>query len=169
MLLTSKDANKILKQLFEELSSLEIKEENSKTFIAATTEIVETLRPDYNYKEVQNKEIEIENKIRKIKHAINLFNTTIIVDGFDKTIDEMLIYIPQLTKRVSKLKEMKDNPKMRRDVNKYSYRIIIDYIYVNYDIEEAAKDYLKSEEELIKAQIALDKVNINKTFEVNLD
>ncbi len=49
----------------------------------------------------------MEAKIRKLKHAINIFNATQTVDGFDMTIDELLVYIPQLTKRKSKLLEMK--------------------------------------------------------------
>lgn len=168
MLLTSKNANKLLKQLQEELISIEKKENNSKTFLAATSEDPEKIRPEYDYSDMQAKQKEIENKIVKLKHAINMFNVSTIVPEFNKTIDEMLIYIPQLSARKAKLAIMKDTPKMER-VNNYPRNTsIIDYSYINYDLDEVSKDYLNVQEELTKAQIAIDKLNVSKTFEVEI-
>lgn len=57
---------------------------------------------------------ELEDKIRKVKHAINQFNLTQDVPGFNMTIDQMLIYIPQLTARKNKLNRMRSRlPKER--------------------------------------------------------
>ena len=104
----------------------------------------------------------MEAKIRKLKHAINIFNATQTVDSFDMTIDELLVYIPQLTKRKSKLLEMKSRlPKER--VEKQSS--IIDYTYANYDIAAVEADYEKAADELSRAQLALDAVNQRETFE----
>ena len=87
---TSAEANKLLKRLQEEKSNLVCKEEISRVFVAATIEDVEQARPDYNYEEVQAGLVELDRKIRTVKHAINVFNTTHVVDGFDMTIDQLL-------------------------------------------------------------------------------
>lgn len=64
---------------------------------AAMGEDIESVRPAYDYAKTQARLEELEGTIRRLKHAINRFNTTQVVDGFGITIDEMLVYIPQLT------------------------------------------------------------------------
>lgn len=166
MKLTSKDANKLLKQLEEEINSIETNEKNSSTFIAATVENKEDVRPEYNFKETQNKLNKLKNKVIKLKHAINVFNINTIVPEFDMTIDEMLVYIPQLSLNKLKLARMKDKPKFVRLSNNRTN--IIDYQYINYDLAEVNDEYKAVESELNIAQIALDKVNITATFDVEL-
>ena len=100
---TSAQANKLLKKLNDEYTALLDKETRSRDFRAAMGEDVESVRPVYDYAETQIRLAELEAKIRKLKHAINIFNATQTVDSFDMTIDELLVYIPQLTKRKSKL------------------------------------------------------------------
>lgn len=104
---TSAQANKLLKKLNDEYSALLDKEQRSRDFRAAMGEDIESVRPAYDYAKTQARLEELEGAIRRLKHAINRFNTTQVVDGFGITIDEMLVYIPQLTKRKSKLLEMK--------------------------------------------------------------
>ena len=111
---TSAQANKLLKKLNDEYSALLDKEQRSRDFRAAMGEDIESVRPAYDYAKTQARLEELEGAIRRLKHAINRFNTTQVVDGFGITIDEMLVYIPQLTKRKSKLLEMKSRlPKER--------------------------------------------------------
>ena len=111
---TSAQANKLLKKLNDEYTALLDKETRSRDFRAAMGEDVESVRPVYDYAETQIRLAELEAKIRKLKHAINIFNAMQTVDSFDMTIDELLVYIPQLTKRKSKLLEMKSRlPKER--------------------------------------------------------
>lgn len=111
---TSAQANKLLKKLNDEYSALLDKEQRSRDFRAAMGEDVESVRPAYDYAETQARLAELEGKIRALKHAINCFNMTHFVDGFEMTIDEMLVYIPQLTRRKNKLLEMKSRlPKER--------------------------------------------------------
>ena len=103
---TSAQANKLLKKLNDEYSALLDREQRSRDFRAAMGEDIESVRPAYDYAKTQARLEELEGTIRRLKHAINRFNTTQVVDGFGITIDEMLVYIPQLTKRKSKLFEM---------------------------------------------------------------
>ena len=82
------------------------------------------------------------------------------------TIDELLVYIPQLTKRKSKLLEMKSRlPKERVEEQYGRQSNIIDYTYANYDIAAVEADYEKAADELSRAQLALDAANQRETFE----
>ena len=100
---TSAEAAKILRQLNDDCMYLTSREIESREFIAAISEDPESVRPEYNFEETQKKLDELNEKIRKVKHAVNVFNTTHTVPGFDMTVDEMLVYIPQLTGKKNKL------------------------------------------------------------------
>ena len=64
MLVTSAQAAKILRQLNDELRALQLKEANSSSFVAAIQEDVESVRPEYNFKEMRDAQSEVECKIR---------------------------------------------------------------------------------------------------------
>ena len=163
---TSAQANKLLKKLNDEYSALLDKEQRSRDFRAAMGEDIESVRPAYDYAKTQARLEELEGTIRRLKHAINRFNTTQVVDGFGITIDEMLVYIPQLTKRKSKLLEMKSRlPKERVEEQYGRQSNIIDYTYTNYDLTAVEADYEKTVDELSRAQLALDTVNQRDSFE----
>lgn len=89
--------------------------------------------------------------------------------GINMTVDQALIYIPQLTKRCSKLWEMMNKlPKARETVLGYGRNnSVIDYRYVNYDIEKVENDYYKCKSELDRAQLQLDLVN--STVQLTVD
>ena len=164
---TSAQANKRLKKLNDEYSALLDKEQRSRDFRAAMGEDVESVRPAYDYAETQARLAELEGKIRALKHAINCFNMTHFVDGFEMTIDEMLVYIPQLTRRKNKLLEMKSRlPKERVEEQYGRQSNIIDYRYANYDIAAVEADYDKTVDELSRAQLALDAINGRETFDL---
>lgn len=163
---TSAQANKLLKKLNDEYSALLHKEQRSRDFRAAMGEDIESVRPAYDYAKTQARLEELEGTTRRLKHAINCFNTTQVVDGFGITIDEMLVYIPQLTKRKSKLLEMKSRlPKERVEEQYGQQSNIIDYTYTNYDLAVVEADYEKTADELSRAQLALDTVNQRDSFE----
>ena len=107
MTYTSAQANKLLKKLNDEHAALLDKESRSKDFRATMGEDVESVRPAYDYADTQKKLAELERCIRKVKHVINVFNATHVIPDFNMTIDEMLVYIPQLTQRKNKLANMK--------------------------------------------------------------
>lgn len=169
MKVNSAVANKILKKITEEYEALKVKEAHSKDFLASVNENPESIRPKYDFGKTQSELYAIEKKIRKIKHALNVFNANTIVPEFGISIDEMLVLIPQLTKQKSKLGAMKDRlPKMREKVVGYGANSVIDYRYINYDIDEAQNEYIKISEKLTKAQLALDNVNTSIEFELDI-
>ncbi len=168
MKITSTKAAKLLRQLNEELRTLQVRESNSNSFVASLGEEPDSVRPEYDYEKMQIAQEEVENKIRKVKHAINVFNSTTIIPEFNITIDEMLVYLPQLTKRCGKLSEMKDAlPKVRERAG-FGGSNIIDYRYANYDIEKVNSDFITLSETLSKAQTALDYINNTMEFDIDI-
>ena len=169
MLITSAKAAKMLRQLNDELRTLQVREGKTKTFVAALQEDIESVRPKYNFKEMRDAQAEVERKIRKLKHALNIFNTTTVVPEFDMTIDEMLVFLPQLNKQCSLLSGMRDAmPKVRVSSGYSGNSAILDYQYTNYDIEEANKLYIELSYMLAKAQTALDLINSTVEFEIDI-
>lgn len=168
MRVTSAQAAKLLRQLNDELRALQLKEANSSSFVAAIQEDVESVRPAYNFKEMRDAQAEVECKIRKVKHAINVFNTTTIIPDFNITIDEMLVYLPQLNRQCEVLSKMRDAMPKVRVSSGYSSGNIIDYKYANYDIEEVGRHYAELSDTLAKAQTVLDLVNSTVEFEIDI-
>ena len=165
MLLTSKEADKLLKQLENQKELLLIEEEQSKFFLASVGENVEDCRPEYDFKKMQEEILNIETKIISLKHQINIFNISTKVIGYDMTIDQMLVYIPQLTQKKNKLGSMQNVLPKTREMSSMRSSII-DYRYANYDIKAVKEAYAAISEELSNAQIALDKTNISLKFDV---
>lgn len=169
MKMTSAQAAKLLRQWNESLKALQRREENTKTFLASLGEDLESVRPEYDYAAMQAEQAAIEANIRKLKHTLNVFNTTTIIPEFEMTIDQMLIYLPQLTNRLEKLSRMKELlPKQRENALYSRNSAIIDYRYANYDIQTVEKDYEVLAETLAKAQTALDYINNTVLLEVDL-
>ena len=166
MRMTSAEAAKLLRKLNDEQASLLAREENCRQFLASVGADAEACRPAYDYAETQAMLQDLEDQIRTLKHALNVFNVTTVVPGFDMTIDEMLVYIPQLTRAKAKLNTMKQVLPKTREMSYGSQ--IIDYRYANYDIAAVEADYDKITDELSRAQTALDKVNSIETFQVEL-
>ena len=164
--MTSAEAAKLLKNLNAEHFMLLKREESSRSFLAALGEDVESARPAYDYAETQAELARLESKICKVKHALNVFNTVTVIPGFDITIDEMLVLLPQLSSRAAKLEMMQAVLPKQRENSGYSHSNVVDYRYANYDIEQAARDYAEASDLLARAQTALDLVNSTVQFEV---
>ena len=167
MKITSAEANKMIRQLKDQYRLLYTQESNVVSFIAATTENIEDVRPTYSYEETSAKYDEIDRKIRKIKHALNLFNANTVVDGFDMTIDEMLVFLPQVTDRIRKLSVMISKPEKTRAENT-GRTAIIEYEYLNYDLKQVQKDYDHLTDLKNRALTALDLVNNTVPFDVEI-
>ena len=166
---TSAEAGKLLKKLENQINDLVIKENKAAIFNAAAGEDAEALRPKYSFSETQKSIAELQKKVRKVKHAINVFNTTHELPGHPGvTIDQALVLIPQLTKQANKLHSMA-SALPRERVASYGRSNIIDYVVANYDIAEAEKCYNEMHDELVSLQLALDKANTTETMEIDVE
>ena len=167
--MTSAYANKVLRRLNDDKEFYLNKEKDGQVYVAAIDE--EPVIPDYDYSDVSEKIAEIDAKIMKIKHAINVVyvNSTINVGGVNMTIDSVLVRMAQLNKRKSILDTMRKRQEKSR-VNEglfASRKNITEYQYINYDLETVNKEYDRIDSEIAEMQIALDK--FNQTFEFDLE
>ena len=156
---------KKINALKEELKDLERSEKQSCTFTFTVGEDFEAIRPSYDYKETQKRYMELTEEIRKLRHTMNVFNTSTIVPGFDMTIDQMLCYLPQLRERKQTLKKLKDQPISGRSSG--IFEGIVRYEYCNYSVQKATEDYNKIADEYAKAHTALDLINVTGEIEVD--
>lgn len=156
---------KKINALKEELKDLERSEKQSCTFTFTVGEDFEAIRPSYDYKETQKRYMELTEEIRKLRHTMNVFNTSTIVPGFDMTIDQMLCYLPQLRERKQILKKLKDQPISGRSSG--IFEGIVRYEYCNYSVQKATEDYKKIADEYAKAHTALDLINVTGEIEVD--
>ena len=167
-MMTSAYANKVLRKITEDKEYWRRKENEGCTYVAAIDE--EPVIPDYDYEKVAAEITAIDEKILKIKHAININNATnkVAVGDAEMTIDEILVKMAQLSKRKAVLDNLrKREPKTRINSGLYSSRKTApEYEYVNYDIELVKKEYERIDAEIAAMQIALDKYNQTFEFEV---
>ena len=165
---TISEAAKQIKLLNYEKDNLLQKEAMNSTFVAATTENLEELRPEYSYDDTRRVVEDIDQKIRKLRNAINVFNISTNVEEFAMTLDQLLIYIPQLSAKKEVLQGLMSRQEKVRDNLFNRAGNIIDYRYTNYDPKEAEKDYFSVVEELSKSQTAVDLINNTATIEVDI-
>lgn len=165
---TSAQAAKLLKKLNEELQALKDKENISCLFVASLDEKPEDVRPDYSYSDVKAQMADYQRKIRKVKHALNVFNTTTVIPEFGITIDEMLVLIPQLSEDKRRLSNMARRLPKQRNARGFGAKTIVEYTYANYDIAQAQADLEKITDQLSRAQTALDVINNSLTFELDI-
>ena len=167
---TSAEAAKLLRKLNEEKDNILIQEGNTREFLAAMGENIESVRPEYDYAATQKNLEKLDGRILAVKHMINQFNVSTEVPGTGMTIDQVLIRIPQLTAQKKKLSVMQSKlPKQRENAGMFGRsNTVIDYCYANYDIAAAKADYERVSEELATIQTALDLVNSTATMEIEL-
>ncbi|MGX8774997.1 MAG: hypothetical protein ACSW8G_08080 [Bacillota bacterium] len=167
---TSAEANKLLKSLEGRINDLERKEDLTASFQVAAGEDIESLRPKYDFADTQKELAALETKMRIVKHAINTFNLTHTLPGFDGlTIDQALVYIPQLTARIRKLRNMSSVLPKQRVADRYNSANFVDYLISNYDIDEAEQAYVEAKELLASLHLALDTVNNTETMDIDID
>lgn len=163
MKVTSAEANKLIKKLNDDKLTLLSLEDRSKFYVAATIENPDDLKPEYDFDQVRAEVNRIDSEILSIKHKLNVFNCTTRVGDTGLTIDQILVKLPQLQKRLVRLDDMRRQLKKKRVS---SGTQIIEYQYTNYDPKDADKLYEVVSKEITNLQMKLDVVNTTATFEV---
>lgn len=168
--MTSAYANKLIKKLNEDKEYWRAKENEGYLYVAALDE--EPVIPEYDFEAVSAKIAEIDEKVCKIKHAINLSNATNVIKVGDTelTIDAVLVKMSQYNNRKSMLDLMrKQSPKTRINSGGFNTKKTVpEYQYINYDLATVAAEYERIDAEISQMQLALDKYNQTFEFEVEL-
>lgn len=163
---TSAAANKMLKAIEDEKDYLIEMENEASVYVMADNEKNDA--PEYDYERVQKQLTELNCKARKIKHAINLFNTRTVLESVGLTIDEALVEMAQLNRMKIRLDTMRKRLPKRRCNEKMFGGINsnIEYEYVNYDLDKVAADYKAVSERIAEIQMALDLANQTILFDI---
>lgn len=163
-------ATKMLRKLSEDKEYWRARENEDSVYVASNDE--EPVIPEYDYSEVAKNITEIDEKMVKIKHAINLSNTKneVQVGDVAMTIDTILVRMAQLNGRKDVLDCMrKRQPKSRVSSGYMAGRKSVpEYEYINYDLDVVKKEYERIDAEIAEMQIALDRYNHTEEIEVDI-
>ena len=163
---TSASANKLIKILEDKKNYLLQQEENGKSYVLADDEKPEL--PDYDFTASNEELDEIDRKIRTLKHALNVFNTTTVLP-LGITIDQALVEMAQLNNKLPRLDSLRRaKNKTRLSGSMTSRRDVAEFQYLNYKTEDVEKVYERDLKCVQQIQLALDKVNQTEEFEVDV-
>lgn len=166
MQMTSDYAQKLIKKLEEEKSTLRKDMNNYSTYVVGLNEgDLEELRPEFDFKATVEKIAEIDAKIMKIKHARNIFNTTTVLEGTEMTVDEALMRMAMLNANYRNYASMGS---AREKTRKSSYGDNVEYVYTNYDIAFAKELGDAMYNELLEIQEKLNLLNSTVPFEAEI-
>ena len=155
---TSASASKFIKSLENEKELLLSREAENSTYVRAQGEVEEP--PEYDYATTRAAVDQIDEKVRRIRHAQHAFNATAEVPGEGMTVDEALVALAQMNAKLAVLARVGQGWGNTQGV--------IEYEYANYDVERAAADYAELFQRIADMQLNIDLVNQTKTFEVEL-
>ncbi|MDE5602211.1 MAG: hypothetical protein K2J16_06920 [Clostridia bacterium] len=117
---------------------------------------------NYDYELTRSKIADIDCEVRKIKHALAKANCTVMVDDFDMTIGEALVYLAQLNSELARLNELSLEEKLSRRITANG---VLEYTECLYSPEKAEKDWHEMRAKIFKLQVAIDRANLNNFIE----
>lgn len=161
MQFTGSGATKHLKYLEGEKVSILSKEHNNS--VITVLDGKETVVDDYNFTSTREKIEDIDTEIMTLKHALNVFNTTVQIKC-GLTIDAALVKLAQLNKELAIVSEMKDRPREKVE-SSYASQVMKK---INYDVEEVSIYHRELVKQIHELQMQIDVVNLTNTFEVAL-
>lgn len=161
MKLCNAEVIKKIKDLEEQKQEiLSDEQKNCTTTYQTETDMIDT---GYDFEKTRNAVENLNKEIMKLRHALNISNSTVIVAEFGLTIGECLVHMAQLNNEKVVLERMSRNRSKSRIT---LYNGIVEYTDTNYDVEmcKAALGYIK--ETVRKLQLAIDRVNFNNMIEI---
>jgi len=114
MKMCNSEAMKLIKELEQKKENI-IRNEDRRSRIAYK-EDEEKVPTSYNYAKTRLAIAEIDERIRKIKHALAKSNCTTIVENFGITIGEALVCLAQLNTEYRQLSELVEYNKLSRRI-----------------------------------------------------
>ncbi len=166
---TSDAANKLIKKLEQEKGILTDKISKMSTFVVAVTENYDQIKAEqeveFNLNEVIAQIDEIDRKLITIRHAKSVFNnSTVMKNG--QTVGDNIIRLAILEREkgiysgLATRQKKKCNTSLNKD---------IEYVYLNYDLEDAKKKYDSVYTEISEIQEELNIVNSSAEYKFEID
>lgn len=162
---TSASANKYLRTLEDEKAHLLQMEQETCTYVLAQDERDEP--PAYDYDGTRTRVAAIDDKVRRVRHALHSFNMQTTLPDAGMTIDEALISLAQLSGERRRLDALRSTLPRERVRSPYGTKLV-EYRYANFDAAKAQSDYLSVSERISRLQLQIDLCNQTLTFEVDV-
>ena len=118
----------------------------------------------YSFAGVRKKVDDIDGEIRKYKRLLNHSNATTMVDEFDMTLGECLVYMAQLNRQVYTLHLLSGKDPITR---RSTANGVIEYTALNYDVAECQARLQWVQETISRLQVAIDRINLTNMIEVD--
>lgn len=118
----------------------------------------------YDYSSTCDKISKINNRVRYLKGLLAYSNVTTIINGFNMTIGEALIYLAQLNGEKERLKKLSGRNPLTR-LGGYT-EAGAEYTQLEYDPEIVKEDLKKLTNLIYKLQLAIDRTNLTNMIEV---
>lgn len=182
---TPASASKYLRALEDEKSSLLKKEQRRCVYLVAVGEEPEV--PSYNYRETRDRVAQINATVCVVRHALHTHNVVTMLPDLGMSVDEALVELAQLTSERRVLDDMRGRERRVRYDELYnggrydpfglgygrhhrdgSQRDMLEYVYANYDPDQAESDYQKVSQRIVDLQAAIDYSNQTTSFEVEV-
>lgn len=161
MKLCNAEVIKKIKDLEEQKQEiLSDEHKNCTTTYQTETDMIDT---GYDFEKTRKAVENLNKEIMRLKHALNISNATIIVEEFNLTIGECLVYMAQLNNEKTVLERMCRNRSKSRTT---LYNGTVEYTVTNYDVESCKSKLNDVKEAVRKVQLAIDRVNLNNMIEV---
>ena len=120
---------------------------------------------EYSYLDTRKEVNAIDSRIRHLKYLLSKNNIETIIDSFNMSLTEGLIYLSQLTKEKSVISLLASKDKITRTSNNYS--ALVEYTTLNYDLTKVKEDLEEIENKISSLQIAIDRANLTNEIEVD--
>lgn len=172
MKMTSAYANKLIKKLKEDRDYWREIEDVRHKYVVSQGE--EPIIPEYDFLKVHRTIADIDDKIIKIKHALNVSNSTncVEINGIAYTIDMLLVKMAQMTERKTVLGAMRKlTPKLRvmeSGFGRLHQTPTFDVQCINFDMEIVKAEYDRVESFINELLLTLDKYNQTVEFDVDI-
>lgn len=166
---TSDAANKLIKKLEQEKGILTDKISKMSTFVVAVTENYDQIKAEqeaeFNLNETISQIDEIDKKIITIRHAKSVFNNSVIMKN-GLTVGDNIIRLAILEREKGIYSGLATRQKRKRNT---SLNKDIEYVYLNYDLEDAKKKYDSVYTEISEIQEELNIVNSSAEYKFEID
>ena len=154
------EAMKLIKELEQQKSVVLRKEADN--YSISYKEGEEKLKTDYSYLETRKEIASLDKKIRTLKTLLAIANTKVIIDDFNITIGEALVYLAQLQKEKSELEYLGSKQQLTR---RSTPNGVIEYTECVYDVNKVNEDILVIRKKINDLQIAIDRANLTSYIE----
>ena len=166
---TSDAANKLIKKLEQEKGILTDKISKMSTFVVAVTENYEQIKAEqeaeFNLNETIAQIDEIDKKIITIRHAKSVFNNLVVMKN-GLTVGDNIVRLAILEREKGIYSGLATRQKKKRNT---SLNKDIEYVYLNYDLEDAKKKYDSVYTEISEIQEELNIVNSSAEYKFEID